>query len=164
MNEHVCRKYPKRVENRRPKTCLVTAGRLWLAVECDHDNVVWKINTIIWRYFTVWFIEAEMVQIRRLVDTQLRRLRFWTYTRNLTGPSPLTLCRHCQQVYDPVHYLLNCPTYPKHRRILKVHLRPEDYKMPDHYLAALIIRKSTFLSDIITPLLQKDHYTHHQQQ
>ena len=96
----------------------------------------------------------------RLVDTQLRRLRFWVYTRNFTGPSPETLCRHCQQVYDPVHYLLNCPAYPKHRRSLKGHLRPEDHKLPDRHLAALLIRKSTFLPDIITPLLQKDPYTY----
>ncbi|KAK2165695.1 hypothetical protein LSH36_46g03012 [Paralvinella palmiformis] len=74
------------------------------------------------------------------------------------GPSPQTLCRHCQQVYDPVHYLLNCPAYPKNRRSLKGHLRPEDHKLPDRHLAALLIRKSTFLPDIITPLLQKDPY------
>ena len=42
--------------------------------------------------------------------------------------------------------LLNIHDNPKHRRILKGHLRPEDYKLPDHYLAALIIRKPTFLS------------------
>ena len=96
----------------------------------------------------------------RLADTQPRRLRFWAYTRNFTGPSPETLCRHCQQVYDPVHYLLNCPAYPKHRRSLKGHLRPEDHKLPDRHLAALLIRKSTFLPDIITPLLQKDPYTY----
>jgi len=39
--------------------------------------------------------------------------------------------------------------------MLKGHLRPEDYKLPDHHLAALLIRKSTFLPDSITPLLQK---------
>ena len=46
----------------------------------------------------------------RLTDTQLRRLSFYIYTRNFTGSSPLTLC---QQTYYPVHYLLNCPAYPK---------------------------------------------------
>jgi len=30
----------------------------------------------------------------RLADTQLTRLCFWTYTRNFTSPSHLTLCRH----------------------------------------------------------------------
>ncbi|KAK2145581.1 hypothetical protein LSH36_670g00039 [Paralvinella palmiformis] len=94
----------------------------------------------------------------RLADSQLRRLRFWAYTRNFTGASPLTLCRHCQQVYDPIHYLLSCPAYPKQRRILKGHLRPEDYKLPDRHLVALLKRKSTFLPDFITPLLQKDPY------
>ncbi|KAK2153796.1 hypothetical protein LSH36_285g00009 [Paralvinella palmiformis] len=118
------------------------------------------------RYYTSaskdWYQKTTVVGHNiidnRLADTQLRRLRFWTYTRNFTGPSPLTLYRHCQQVYDPVHYLLNCPAYPKHRRILKSHLRPEYYKLPDRHLAALLIRKSTFLPDIITPLLQKDPY------
>ena len=42
--------------------------------------------------------------------------------------------------------------HPKHRRMLKGNLHPEEYKLPDHHLAALIIRKSTFLLDIITPL------------
>jgi len=86
----------------------------------------------------------------RLADTQLRRLSFWTYTRNVTVPSPLTLCRY--------------PSHPKHRRILKGHLRTEDYKLPDHHLAALIISKSTFLPNIINPLLQKDPYKYQQQQ
>ncbi|KAK2151522.1 hypothetical protein LSH36_361g08013 [Paralvinella palmiformis] len=54
------------------------------------------------------------------------------------------------------------PTYPKHRRILKGHFLPEDYKLPDHHLAALIIRKSTFLPDTITPLLQKDTHTNNE--
>ena len=45
----------------------------------------------------------------RLADTQLRRLRFWSYTRNFIGPSSLALRLHCQQTYSPVHYLLNCP-------------------------------------------------------
>jgi len=44
------------------------------------------------------------------------------------------------------------PAYLRHRRIFKGHLCPDDYKLPDHRLAALIIRKSTFLPDIITPL------------
>jgi len=86
----------------------------------------------------------------RLADIQLGRLRFWAYTRNLIGPSPATICRHCQQVYDPVCYLLNCPAYPKHRIILKGHLRPDDYQLPDHHRAASLIRKSTFLPDTIT--------------
>jgi len=93
-------------------------------------------------------------------DIQLGRLRFWTYKRNFTGPSPATICRHCQQVYEPLHYLLNCPAYPKHRTILKGHLRAEYYQHPDHHLAALLTRKLTFLPDIITPLLQKDPYTY----
>ena len=69
---------------------------------------------------------------------------------NFHRPSSLALYLHCQQVYNPVHYLFNCPTHLMYRRRLKVHLLPEDYKLPDH-LAALIIRKSTFLPDIITP-------------
>jgi len=48
-----------------------------------------------------------------------------------------------------------------YRRRIKGHLLPEVYKLPDHYLAALIIRKSTFLPDINTPLLLKDPYKHH---
>ena len=97
----------------------------------------------------------------RLADIQLRRLRFWAYTRNFTGLSPLTLCRHCQQVYDMVHYLLNCQAYPKHHRIIvKGHRRPEDHKRPDGHLVALLIRKSTFLPDMLTPLLQKDPYNY----
>ena len=62
--------------------------------------------------------------------------------------------------YYYYYYLLNCSAYPKHRRILKGHLRPEDYKLPDRHLAALLIRKSTFLPVIIIPLLQKDPYTY----
>ena len=44
-------------------------------------------------------------------------------------PSSLTLCRHCQQAYDSVHYLFNCSARSKHRLILKGHLRPEGYKL-----------------------------------
>ena len=84
----------------------------------------------------------------RLADTQLRRLRFWTYIRNFIGQWPITPCRDCQNVYDPVHYLISCPAYPKHQRIFKGHLRPEDYKHPDRYR---------------NPLLQKDPYTEQKQ-
>ena len=59
-----------------------------------------------------------------------------------------TLCLHCQQVYNPVQYMLNCSAHPMYRRRIKGHLFPE---------AALLIRKSTFLPDMITPLLLKDN-------
>ena len=98
-----------------------------------------------------WYQKSTVVGhnylTNRLADIQLRRLRFWTYTRNFTDPSPTKICRHSQQVYDPVHYLLNCTAYLKHRRILKGHLRPEEYHLPDHLLAALITIKSSFLLD-----------------
>jgi len=45
-----------------------------------------------------------------------------------------------------------------YRRKLKGNLPPEDYKLPDHHLAAFIIKTSTLLPEVITPLLPKYHY------
>jgi len=45
-----------------------------------------------------------------------------------------------------------------YRRKLKGYFPHEDYKLPDHHLAAFIIKKSTFLPDMITPLLPKHPY------
>jgi len=49
-----------------------------------------------------------------------------------------------------------------YQRRLKSLLLPEDFKLPDHHLATLIIRISTFLPDIII-LLRKDLCRHQQQ-
>ena len=87
-------------------------------------------------------------------DIQLKRRRFWSYTHNFTCQSSLALCLHCQQAYNPVHYVLNSPAHPMYRRRLKGHLLPEDCKLPDHHLSELIIRKSTFRPDIINPPIQ----------
>ena len=71
------------------------------------QRVLWRtINCELWISLPTCLIRDNFLSV------------IWTYTRNFTGPSPQTLCRHCQQVYDPVHYLLNCPTYLNHRRIL----------------------------------------------
>ena len=52
-----------------------------------------------------------------------------------------------------------------YRRRLKIHLIREDFKLSGHHLAALIIGKTTSLSDITFPLFLKDPHTrHHQQQ
>ena len=100
-------------------------------------------------------------QTNRLTDVQLRRLRFWTYTRKFTNPPTPTLCPHCQQPYNPIHYLLNCPAKPTDRRRLRHHLTPEQFTYSDHHLAALIIRKTTILPDIIKPLFHSDPYQYH---
>ena len=70
----------------------------------------------------------------RLADTQLKQLGYWLYTRNTTRPSSLAPHLHCKQAYSSEHYLFNCPTFPMYQRRLK----------------------STFLSDIVIPLLLKD--------
>jgi len=100
----------------------------------------------------------------RLANSQLRRLLFWSYTQNFTSPSSLSLCHHCQRDCNLVHYLLNCPAHPMYWRRLNDHLLPEDNKLPDYHLAALIVRKSTFSPDMITTLLLKDPYKHYHQQ
>ena len=93
---------------------------------------------------------------KRLDDIQLRRLRFWSYTLNVTSPSSLALCHHCQQAYNRVHYLLNRPPRPMYRRRHKGYLLLEDNKLQDHHLAALIIRNLIFRPDKVTPLLLKN--------
>jgi len=87
------------------------------------------------------------------------------YISGLTqGTSP---AHHPQQYAGTVNkyttqYII-CSTLQSTQSTLKGHLCQEDYKPPDHQLAALIIRKSTFLPYIITPLLQEDPYTYQQQ-
>lgn len=99
----------------------------------------------------------------RLADTQLRRLRCWVYTRNFTEPNKTTICPHCQQDFNPVHYLVSCPAYPACRQRLKDQLTPEQHTWTDREKAALLIRKSAIIPHIIIPLLNKDPYTFHSQ-
>ena len=55
-----------------------------------------------------------------------------------------------------INYLLNCAAHLMYRRSLKGHLLREDCKLPCHHPTTLIIKKSTFQPDNITPLLLKD--------
>jgi len=93
----------------------------------------------------------------RLADTQLRRLRFWLYTKYYNTSTNI-ICSHCQQDFDPIHYLIHCPAHPAARQRLKHHLTPQQHGWNDRDIAALLIRKATIIPHIIMPLLIKDPY------
>jgi len=94
----------------------------------------------------------------RLADIQIRRLRCWVYTRAFFGINNQALCSHCNQNFDPIHYLINCPAFPACRQTLKQLLTPAQHNLTDTEKAAIIIRTVTATPHIILPLLKKDPY------
>ena len=98
----------------------------------------------------------------RQADTQLRRLRFWVFTKKYgTNNRHNTICPHCQQDFTPIHYLINCPAHPTCRQRLIDQLTPQQHSWTDRDIVALLIRKATIIPDIILPLLKKDPYIFH---
>ena len=94
----------------------------------------------------------------RLVDIHIRRIRCWVYTEHFFGINTKALCVHCNQNFDPVHYLINCPAFPACRQTLKQLLTPAQHNLTDTEKAAIIIRQVTINPHIILPLLKKDPY------
>ena len=98
----------------------------------------------------------------RQADIQLRRLRFWFFSKqNGANTGHNTICPHCQQDFTPIHHLINCPAHTTCRQRLKDQLIPQQHSWTDHDVAALLIRKATIIPDIILPLLKKDPYIFH---
>jgi len=84
------------------------------------------------------FMFIEQINWQTIICIKMIAVRQWI----ISDPSSLALGLHCQQAYSQVHYLLNCPPHPMYWCRLKGHLLPENYKLPDHHLAAFTIRKS----------------------
>ena len=67
----------------------------------------------------------------RIADVHIRRLRCWVHTKSFVGPNNKALCLHCNQNFDPVHYLINCPAFPACRQPLKQLLTPAQHNLID---------------------------------
>jgi len=96
------------------------------------------LSTQIMDRYQTTTVSGHNVLNNRMTSIQLRRQRFWSYTRCFTRPSTVALFPHCQQTYNPVSYLPNFPAHPMYRRRLKSHLFPGDFKLSDHHLVALV--------------------------
>ena len=94
----------------------------------------------------------------RIADVHIRRLRCWVHTKSFVGPNNKALCLHCNQNFDPVHYLINCPAFPACRQPLKQLLTPAQHNLTDTEKAVIVIRKVTATPHIIIPLFKKDPY------
>jgi len=53
----------------------------------------------------------------RVANIHIRCLRCWVHTQ-IVGPNKKALCLHCNQNFDPIHYLINCPAFPACRQHL----------------------------------------------
>ena len=112
-----------------------------------------------------WYQDTTIPDLKflpdRLIDVQLRLLRFRAYTLSFTNRGQPTNCGHCQAVFNPIHYLVGCPAYPNARRLLLDHLSPDQHSWTDYQQAALLIRKATILPAILSKLIAKDPYRPH---
>ena len=90
--------------------------------------------------------------LRRRLDRQLRQLRTWSF-----AGSPW-ICRACDDVQSPVHYLVQCPAQPALRQRLLDALRPEEHQLPATDRAALILRRAAARPEALLRLLTTDPY------
>lgn len=94
----------------------------------------------------------------RLLDTQLRLLRFHLHTISHVTKGPVTCTACMSAVYSPAHYLITCPSLPSIRRNLLNHLPSDQHSLPSSDLAALFIRRAAILPEFLMPLFVKQPY------
>jgi ribonuclease HI len=111
------------------------------------------------QWYTDTTIPGLLFQTSRLLDSQLRKLRTWRLTKDYRSKPPgINKCPHCQQNYNPIHYLANCPAFPALRNKLYDHFSPVQHSWTDYQKAAQILRRATILPEEILPLITKDPY------
>jgi len=59
-----------------------------------------------------WYQKSMVPGLNFLPNIQAdTQLPFWVFTKNLSNTRHNTICPHCQQDLNPIHYLIDCPAH-----------------------------------------------------
>ena len=126
---------------------------LWRQELDSVSQEILNTSTGIW-YNNTTNKEARF-HLNRLLDTQLRKLRFRAFMYNSKGKAR---CNQCHMFYSPEHFLIECPQYAQQRYNLVDKLQPDHHRLSLREQAELLLRRISIDTKVFVKLIAKDQY------